>query len=86
MTEYTRREATPEEAYRLTYNIGTEEELTRLRAQVNPRNLLGGLNGPPRHSAAESSPLKAFLSSIPLRYRIQGSGVFRFCLGWVRLG
>jgi hypothetical protein len=70
MTEDTRREATPEEAYRLTYNIGTEEELTRLRAQVKPRNLLGEPKGPPRHSTAEPSPLKAFLSSIPLRYRI----------------
>lgn len=74
MTQDIRREATSEEAYRLTYNIGTEEELARLRAEVRPRNLLGEPKGPPRHSAAEPSPLKTFISSIPLRYRIGAIG------------
>ena len=70
MTEDLRREATPDEAYRLTYNIGSEEELARLRAEVRPRNLLGTPKSPPRHSSAEPSPLKTFISSIPPRYRV----------------
>jgi hypothetical protein len=74
MTQDMRREATSEEAYRLTYNIGTAEELARLRAEVRPRNILGEPKRPPRHSAAEPSPLKAFISSIPLRYRIGAIG------------
>jgi hypothetical protein len=36
-----RREPTPDEAYRLTYNVGTDEELARLRSEVKPPNLLG---------------------------------------------
>ena len=70
MTEDLRREATQDEAYRLTYNIGSEEELARLRAEVKPRNLLGNPKSPPRHSSAEPSPLKTFISSIPTRYRL----------------
>jgi hypothetical protein len=70
MTEDLRREATPDEAYRLTYNIGSEEELARLRAEVRPRNLIGTPKSPPRHSSAEPSPLKTLISSIPLRYRV----------------
>ena len=70
MTEDLRREATPDEAYRLTYNIGSEEELARLRAEVRPRNILGNPKSLPRHSSAEPSPLKTFISSIPPRYRV----------------
>ena len=70
MTEDLRREATPDEAYRLTYNIGSEEELARMRAEVRPRNILGNPKSLPRHSSAEPSPLKTFISSIPPRYRV----------------
>lgn len=38
----TRRDPTPDEAYRLTFHIGSEEQLARLRSQVKPPDLLGG--------------------------------------------
>jgi hypothetical protein len=76
MTEDTRREATPAEAYRLTYHIGTEEELARLRAEVKPPSLLGKpKGGPGRHSSpSEPSQAKAFIAAIPLRYRVRAIG------------
>jgi hypothetical protein len=38
----TRRDPTPDEAYRLTFNIGSDDEQARLRSQVRPPDLPGG--------------------------------------------
>ena len=69
--EDTRREATSDEAYRLDYNIGTAEELARLRAEVRPPKLMERPKESTRNAAAAAGPLKAAIAGMPVRYKVR---------------
>jgi len=68
----TRRDPTPDEAYRLTFRIGSEEELAHLRSQVKPPDLLGSRSSfrpaqPASGAARRGLPPHQFISARRLR-------------------
>ncbi len=69
-----RREPTPDEAYRLTYNVGTDEELARLRSEVKPPNLLGSPFPGTRASAAGRPTARPYSEGKRLFYGLLWSG------------
>lgn len=71
MTEDVRREPTPHEAYLLAHNIGTEEALTRLRAEVRPSKLPGTPKASAQDADAGTNPLKNAIANMPRRYKIR---------------
>jgi hypothetical protein len=49
-----RRDSMPDEAYWLTFNVGTDEELARMRSEAKPPNLLGRPSVSPHANGASS--------------------------------
>ena len=63
-----RRDPTSGDAYRLTFQAGSEEELAVLRSQVNPPDLLGSQStGRPTEAAQRGLPPHQFASARRLR-------------------
>ena len=69
-----RRDPMPDEAYRLTFNVGTDEELARLRSEVKPPNMLGRPSVSPQASGAAQAAIRPYSEGKRLFYGLLWSG------------
>ncbi len=68
------RDPTPDEAYRLNFNVGSDDELARLRSEVKPPNLPGSSSPGARASTAVRPAGRPYSEGKRLFYGLLWSG------------
>jgi hypothetical protein len=69
-----RRNPTPDEAYRHTFNVGTDDERARLRSEVKLPNLLGRPSASPHASAIALAAIRPYSEGRRFFYGLLWSG------------